>query len=38
MQLGRYIRSLEMAMGDGVKRILPEEEKIAAKLRAHLAI
>jgi N-acetylneuraminate synthase len=38
MQLGRYVRSLELAMGDGVKRILPEEEKIAAKLRAHLAL
>jgi N-acetylneuraminate synthase len=36
MQLGRYIRTLEQAMGDGVKRILPEEEIIAAKLRAHL--
>jgi N-acetylneuraminate synthase len=38
MQLGRYVRSLELAMGDGVKRILPEEEKIAAKLRAHLKL
>jgi N-acetylneuraminate synthase len=36
MQLGRYIRILEDALGDSVKRILPEEEKIAAKLRAHL--
>ena len=38
MQLGRYIRSLELALGDGGKRILPEEEKIAAKLRAHLNV
>jgi N-acetylneuraminate synthase len=38
MQLGRYVRTLEMALGDGIKRILPEEEKIAAKLRAHLNI
>lgn len=37
MQLGRYVRTLEKALGDGIKRILPEEEKIAAKLRAHLA-
>jgi N-acetylneuraminate synthase len=37
MQLCRYVRTLEKAQGDGVKRILPEEEKIAAKLRAHLA-
>jgi N-acetylneuraminate synthase len=36
MQLGRYVRSLQMALGDGIKRILPEEEKIASKLRAHL--
>jgi N-acetylneuraminate synthase len=38
LQLGRYVRSLELALGDGVKRILPEEEKIAAKLRAHLKV
>jgi N-acetylneuraminate synthase len=36
MQLGRYIRTLEVAGGDGVKRILPEEEIIAAKLRTHI--
>jgi N-acetylneuraminate synthase len=36
MQLCRYVRILEAAQGDGVKRILPEEEKIAAKLRAHI--
>lgn len=35
-QLCRYVRILEVAKGDGVKRILPEEEKIAEKLRAHL--
>jgi N-acetylneuraminate synthase len=38
MQLGRYVRILESALGDGIKRILPEEEKIALKLRAHLNI
>ena len=27
------IRKIEVAMGDGVKRMIPEEEKIAAKLR-----
>jgi N-acetylneuraminate synthase len=37
MQLGRYVRNLQVARGDGIKRILPEEEKIAAKLRAHLS-
>lgn len=30
------IRKIETAMGDGVKKILPEEEKVAEKLRAHL--
>ena len=35
-QLCRYVRILEVAQGDGVKRILPEEEKVAEKLRAHL--
>jgi N-acetylneuraminate synthase len=35
-QLCRYTRILEAAMGDGVKRILPEEEAIARKLRGHL--
>lgn len=35
-QLCRYVRILEEAQGDGVKRILPEEEKVAAKLREHL--
>jgi N-acetylneuraminate synthase len=32
-RLVRDIRAIEMAMGDGVKRVLPEEEPIAAKLR-----
>jgi N-acetylneuraminate synthase len=36
MQLGRYVRILESAQGDGIKRILPEEEVVASKLRAHL--
>ncbi|MTJ93220.1 MAG: N-acetylneuraminate synthase [Desulfovibrio sp.] len=35
-QLCRYTRILEAAMGDGVKRILPEEAAVAKKLRAHL--
>ena len=35
-QLCRYVRILEEARGDGVKRILPEEEKVAVKLREHL--
>lgn len=35
-QLCRYTRILEAAMGDGVKRILPEEAAVAQKLRAHL--
>lgn len=35
-QLCRYTRILEAAMGDGVKRIIPEEETVAEKLRAHL--
>lgn len=35
-QLCRYVRILEVAQGDGVKRILPEEEAVAAKLREHL--
>lgn len=35
-QLCRYVRILEEAHGDGVKRILPEEEKVAVKLREHL--
>jgi hypothetical protein len=32
------MRTLEIARGDGVKRILPEEEAVAAKLRAHIKI
>lgn len=35
-QLCRYARILEVAKGDGVKRILPEEQAVADKLRAHL--
>lgn len=35
-QLCRYARILEVAQGDGVKRVLPEEAKVAAKLREHL--
>jgi N-acetylneuraminate synthase len=34
-QLCRYIRIIEAAMGDGIKRVLPEEIEIANKLRAH---
>ncbi|MEG6503852.1 MULTISPECIES: N-acetylneuraminate synthase family protein [unclassified Desulfovibrio] len=37
-QLCRYTRILEVAMGDGNKRILPEEAKVAEKLRAHLKV
>jgi N-acetylneuraminate synthase len=37
-QLCRYVRILEAAQGDGVKRILPEEEIVAAKLRGHLNV
>lgn len=36
LQLCRYVRILERAQGDGIKRILPEEEHVARKLRAHL--
>lgn len=32
-RLVRDIRAIEAAMGDGIKRVLPEEEPIAAKLR-----
>ena len=35
-QLCRYTRILEAAMGDGIKRVLPEELAVAQKLRAHL--
>lgn len=31
------VRKIEVAMGDGIKRIIPAEEPIAEKLRAHLA-
>ena len=30
------VRKMEAALGDGIKRIIPEEHKIAEKLRAHL--
>ena len=30
------VRKIQEAMGDGVKRIIPAEEPIAAKLRAHI--
>jgi len=30
------VRKIEIAMGDGVKRILEEEEKVAQKLRQHI--
>jgi N-acetylneuraminate synthase len=32
------VRKIEQAMGDGVKRILPEEIEVAKKLRAHLRV
>ncbi len=35
-QLVEAVRKIELAMGDGVKRILDEEVPIAEKLRAHL--
>ena len=35
-QLCRYVHILEVAQGDGVKRILPEEKAVAGKLRAHI--
>ena len=36
MQLVSSVRKIESAMGDGVKRIIKDEEAIANKLRAHL--
>jgi N-acetylneuraminate synthase len=35
-QLIGAVRKIELAMGDGVKRIIDEEKPIAEKLRAHL--
>lgn len=35
-QLLGAVRKIEKAMGDGVKRFLPAEEKVAAKLREHV--
>lgn len=37
-QLVGAVRKIELAMGDGVKRILDEERPIAEKLRAHLTL
>ena len=37
-QLCRYSRILEVAKGDGIKRVLDEEVTVASKLRAHLNI
>ena len=36
-QLVGAVRKIELAMGDGKKRILDEEITIAKKLRAHIA-
>jgi N-acetylneuraminate synthase len=36
MMLVGAVRKIQTALGDGVKRILPEEEKVAQKLRAHI--
>lgn len=30
------IRKMELALGDGIKRILDEEKPVAQKLRAHI--
>lgn len=35
-QMVGAIRKIELALGDGIKRILPEEEEVAKKLRAHI--
>ena len=35
-QLVGAVRKIEVALGDGIKRITDEEEKISKKLRAHL--
>ena len=31
------VRKIEQALGDGIKKILPAEEKVSEKLRAHLS-
>lgn len=36
MQLVGAVRKIQNALGDGVKRTLPAEEKVAAKLREHI--
>ncbi len=36
MMLVGAVRKIQSAMGDGVKRILPEKTKVAEKLRAHI--
>lgn len=35
-QMVGAIRKIELALGDGIKRVLPEEIEIANKLRAHI--
>ena len=37
-QLVGAVRKIEISLGDGVKRIIPEEKIIAKKLREHLEI
>lgn len=32
------VRKIEVAMGDGIKRFMPNEESVALKLRAHLVL
>lgn len=35
-QLVGAVRKIELALGDGVKRVIKEEEEVALKLRAHI--
>ena len=35
-QMVGAIRKIELALGDGIKRVLPEEIEVANKLRAHI--
>lgn len=35
-QLVGAVRKIELALGDGVKRVIKEEEEVAQKLRAHI--
>ena len=35
-QVRQTIRKIEKALGDGIKKITPEEKEVAKKLRAHL--